>query len=420
MSLSNEDVKVLTSLSRRVLLGLYLIPSPQGVMIQNIDPSSPVSKTTLQIGDCLKSINGQTITDPTVLLFQQREIKEGEEVCLKVDQKGQEIEVSFIPGLVPFEKPAKENINEYNDFSIEGICFRSIFTYSKDLKKEKQNLPAILLLPGLGGVPCDQPGVVNLLWDISQRLAQKGALVMRFDQRGSGDSQGDLYGNIDFFTEIADAQKALEILSSHPLSNQKDLRLVGISLGGIVAPLIAKGDPRVRHITLWGGTARPWVNYALENVLIQAKLRKAPKEQLMKIHNLSCLLWGLLSATDMEGEDLLKGFPILRELGLNEKYYNVKILAFWRQLARLNIAEVYEQGVFRLLALRGEFDALSSSGDLQSILKAAEEAGLKAEGKKIFGVDHFCNKGNSMKDCFMRVLQGRIIYEPQHLLTLLS
>ena len=42
-----------TSLRRRILLGLYLIPTPEGMVIQNIDPATPAAQTDLKPGDLL-------------------------------------------------------------------------------------------------------------------------------------------------------------------------------------------------------------------------------------------------------------------------------------------------------------------------------------------------------------------------------
>jgi hypothetical protein len=145
-------------------------------------------------------------------------------------------------------------------------------------------------------------------------------------------------------------------------------------------------------------------------------MRRTPKEQIIPLHNLCCLLWGLLAATDMSGDALLQSFPALKDFGLTAKYFNAKVIPFWRQLARTNIEAAYEKCVFRILALRGEHDVLSQPQDIHSILKAAKDAGLRAKGLTIPGLDHFGNAGNSMMDCYTRLLQGRIVYQPDRLL----
>ena len=50
MSDNNSFIKS-SSLRRRILLGLYLTPKPEGMVIQNIDPAAPAAKTDLQPGD---------------------------------------------------------------------------------------------------------------------------------------------------------------------------------------------------------------------------------------------------------------------------------------------------------------------------------------------------------------------------------
>lgn len=421
--MSSENNLSINSLAlrRRTLLGLYLMPTREGIVIQNVDPTAPVAETDLRPGDRLKSVDGNKIGDTVTLLDWQRNLQQGQEVRLMVDRQEQEVCVSFYPGPVPLEEAEGTNRNEYTDFTIDGVRLRSLFTYSSTADAGKdQSLPGVLILPGLGGIPCDHPGPGGMIRDIAQRLAQQGALVMRYDQRGAGDSEGSIYADIDFLTEVEDAKKALEVLSKHPRCNSKNLHLVGLSLGGLIIPLAAGGNPQVKRVCMWGSLARPWVNYALENSFVQAKLRRFPKDQVVNIQNLCSLLLGLVAVTEMSGEDLLKNFPAFKELGLTEKYLNTKVLSFWRQLSRTNIKKAYEKCAFRLLALRGEYDALSHEQDLQSIVNAAQEAGLKAARKTISGLDHFCNAGSSMPDCFNRLLQGRLSYQPEPLLDLIT
>jgi len=417
---NNLSIKSL-SLRRRILLGLYLMPTPEGMVIQNLDPKAPVAETDLRPGDRLKSADGKKIGDAVTLLSWQRNLQQGQEVRLQVNRQEQEVSVAFYPEPVPLEEAEKANRNEYTDFTINDVRLRSLFTYSSTADDQKdQLLPGVLILPGLGGMPCDHQGPGGLTRDIAQRLAQQGALVMRYDQRGAGDSEGNIYADIDFLTEVEDAKEALEVLFKHPRCNSKNLHLFGLSMGGAIIPLVAGGNPRVKRVCMWGSLARPWVNYALENSFVQAKLRRFPKDQVVNVQNLCSLLWGLVAVTEMNGEDLLKNFPFFKELGLTEKYLNTKTLAFWRQLARTDIKKAYEKCAFRLLALRGEYDALSHEQDLQSIVDASQEAGLKAAVKTISGLDHFCNAGSSMSDCFDRLLQGRLSYHPEPLLNLVT
>ncbi|MGA1876363.1 MAG: serine aminopeptidase domain-containing protein [bacterium] len=417
MSASGDSPMKPVSLPRRLFLGLYVAPTPEGLIIQGLDPDAPIASTVLQPMDRLMAVNGKRITEAVDLFIWQKDLKPGEEVHLQVERQGRQISVSFFPSSAALEEPEEGNVNEYGEFSNHKIRLRSLFTYpsGKDGRKN-QSLPGILILPGLGGVPCDQPNLVHLVRDLAQTLAREGALVMRYDQRGVGDSEGEMYAEVDFLTEVADAGMALEALAHHPRCHPRDLRLIGLGLGGVMIPLVAAGKPRVKRVCLWGSLARSWISYALDNFLVQARMRRTPKEQIIPLQNLCCLLWGLLAATDMTGEDLLQSFPALKDFGLTGKYFNAKIISFWRQLARTNIEAAYEKCAFRILALRGEHDALSNQQDIHSILKAAKEAGLRVKGLTIPGIDHFGSAGNSMMDCYTRLLQGRIVYQPDRLL----
>ena len=55
MSEQNKSAVNSLSLRRRILLGLYLMPTQEGMVIQNVDSSAPVAETGLRPGDRLGS-----------------------------------------------------------------------------------------------------------------------------------------------------------------------------------------------------------------------------------------------------------------------------------------------------------------------------------------------------------------------------
>ena len=88
----------------------------------------------------------------------------------------------------------------------------------------------------------------------ARRLAERGFVSLRFDFRGSGESEGEF---VDMTTsaEISDARQALDVLAQRPEVDPARLGVVGISLGGLVAASTAAREPRIKSAILWAAVA---------------------------------------------------------------------------------------------------------------------------------------------------------------------
>jgi alpha-beta hydrolase superfamily lysophospholipase len=101
--------------------------------------------------------------------------------------------------------------------------------------------PAVALVTGSGPQDRDQTlfGHKTFLV-LSDHLTRAGIAVLRYDDRGVGESGGDFAAatSIDF---ADDAAAAVEFLKRHPRVNAGAVGLIGHSEGGLIAPLVATG-----------------------------------------------------------------------------------------------------------------------------------------------------------------------------------
>ncbi len=119
----------------------------------------------------------------------------------------------------------------------------SLFTQSFGNKRN----PAVVLIAGAT--------VSMLFWDseFCQKLADKGVFVIRYDFRDTGQStsvpEGEAsYDIVDFAEDLVAIIDAYEIPAAH---------LVGISLGGMIAQIVAIKHPeRVKSLCLF--STMPW------------------------------------------------------------------------------------------------------------------------------------------------------------------
>ena len=113
--------------------------------------------------------------------------------------------------------------------------------------------PAVLFFHGFTG---DRIENHFIFVKMARLLADAGFVAMRFDFRGSGESQG-AFVEMTLPGEIDDARVALAWLRARPEVAAEDVSILGLSMGGAVAAVIAGEDPDVRSLVLWSALAAP-------------------------------------------------------------------------------------------------------------------------------------------------------------------
>jgi dipeptidyl aminopeptidase/acylaminoacyl peptidase len=103
--------------------------------------------------------------------------------------------------------------------------------------------PAVVIVPGSGRVTRDA------LLPYADSFARRGVAVLIHDKRGTGASTGD-YARAGIEELAADARAGVEWLAHHPSINAAQIGLVGTSLGGWVAPLVATRSSHVKFIII--------------------------------------------------------------------------------------------------------------------------------------------------------------------------
>ncbi len=91
---------------------------------------------------------------------------------------------------------------------------------------------------------------------LSDHLTRQGIAVLRYDDRGVGESGGEFKGATtrDF---ADDAHAAVDYLHSRPDMSNKKIGLIGHSEGGMIAPMVASESERVGFIVLLAGPGIP-------------------------------------------------------------------------------------------------------------------------------------------------------------------
>jgi len=113
--------------------------------------------------------------------------------------------------------------------------------------------PIVIICHGFIG---SRVGVNRLFVKAARKLASVGFMVLRFDYGGCGESTGD-YGAGGMNALIEETRSAIDYALSLDCVDPSRVVLLGHSLGGAAALLVAARDHRVKKLVMWSAVAHP-------------------------------------------------------------------------------------------------------------------------------------------------------------------
>lgn len=112
--------------------------------------------------------------------------------------------------------------------------------------------PGVVMLHGFTGNRIEQH---QMFVKTARKLAQAGFYVLRFDFRGSGESQGQFI-RMTVSGEISDALAAIRWFKENTGVDPNQIAVLGLSMGGCVAAYTAVQSD-VKALVFWSGVAKP-------------------------------------------------------------------------------------------------------------------------------------------------------------------
>ena len=125
-------------------------------------------------------------------------------------------------------------------------------------KTASARVPAVVTITGSGQQDRDEyipiAGGYRPFREIADTLGRRGIAVLRLDDRGIGSSTGNpvTSTSLDFASDI---RAAVAYLRSRRDIDPARIGLIGHSEGGLIAPLVAASDPKLKGIVLMAGPA---------------------------------------------------------------------------------------------------------------------------------------------------------------------
>lgn len=121
------------------------------------------------------------------------------------------------------------------------------------LPQKEGKFPAVVLISGSGAQDRDEKLMGHKpFWIIADYLTRQGIAVLRFDDRGFGQSGGKFQNatSQDFATDV---QAAVDYLRTRKEIQSTQIGLIGHSEGGMIAPMVAANNPHIAFIVSLAG-----------------------------------------------------------------------------------------------------------------------------------------------------------------------
>jgi len=244
-------------------------------------------------------------------------------------------------------------------------------------------LPAVILISGSGPQDRDEyfmshrPFLV-----IADHLTRQGIAVLRYDDRGFGESTGN-HGSATSLDFATDAAAAVAYLKTRDEIDNEHIGLAGHSEGGLIAPIVAADDADVAFIILLAGPGVSGVEIQKQQIESFAPMMGLTPEQIEEEKRNIEQIAAIVRETDLGGElnQKIAEFFLSKMpegdtfMGMNkEEFINQKLMElnrpWYKYFIDHNPAEFLKEVNVPILAINGSRDVQVSPQNLEYIREA--------------------------------------------------
>lgn len=347
-------------LTRKASMGIALEPAEGGTRIRSVTADLTAARAGLQAGDVLTALNGAPTPTPAATVALVNEIRAGGRVSFSYTRGGQSATASATAQPRPLETYQGATAR-YGAVPFRGGLLRDILVTPANAAA---NGPVVFFVQGYFCATVEASTPNHPYASLVQGLASRGIATYRIEKPGMGDSQGTpACLETDFDTELAAFRAGLDaLIRTHRIAPQR-IVVMGHSMGGIQAPLLAAETEDLRGVAVMGTAVRSWHDYMIELIRLQSffstgadpaegeALSEAMRPLFDRIFNEDTPL-PTIAADNTEHAALLR--DTLNWDGANQILF--RDVSYWRQIANQRLAAAWRDGDAPVLAMYGEAD----------------------------------------------------------------
>jgi pimeloyl-ACP methyl ester carboxylesterase len=352
------------ALRRRPSLGLVVEPRQEGAGLRVVgaDEDAAAGRAGVRPGDSVLALDGRPIHDAAELVERTRAIDAGRPVAFRVRRGEETLELSAVAEPLRLERVDGAEV-VLGDVAVHGKRLRTITT----VPSAREARGVIVYLQGIAGGSIEhpfEPG--HPLSRMVQGWTHGGFATVRVDRSGVGDSDGPHFRDTDFAAEVAMYDAVLASIDS------PQVFLFGHSLGGMVAPLVARTRD-VTGVIVFGTSCKGWHECMVDTRRRQRRLagRYADDEmdRWTELHALVC--------AGSTPEEVFARRPDLRPLESSDcrgAHLFGRHATFFHQLAQADVAGAWRSLGADVLVLHGEHDWICSREEAEAIAREVNAA----------------------------------------------
>lgn len=267
----------------------------------------------------------------------------------------------------------------------EGIQLAGTFTYPK----EGGPFPAVILVTGSGAHSRDMEIFAHRPFKVlADHLSRNGIAVLRYDDRGAGSSEGNpnLGNSLDF---SRDTEAALDFLLAQNVVDHEAIGIIGISEGGMIAPMVAHRRDEVSFLVLMAAPGIPGDQLLMSQSEALMTAQGFPQEKIDAALAVNRAAYDLV-LSPLEGEKLASELSgVMKQLGLSDAEIQGQVamitLPWMRYYIAYDPSEVLAQTRIPVLVLQGDRDTqVIAHENVPAIEKALHTAGNTRYTVKVY------------------------------------
>jgi pimeloyl-ACP methyl ester carboxylesterase len=380
------------------------ISEPGGVLVLGLVEGGSGKEAGLEPNDVITQIGDHHILDVRDFVATVGKLHAGDSATIRFFRSGATQTKRTLLKPRPFETSA-DGDTLYKSVSVDGSLRRVIVTKPKGEGRH----PAILYVNGIGCFSQESLDLSSMDTKLLYGLTRAGFATMRVEKSGMGDSQGPpcMSPTVDLQAEIRGYVAGLKALKEYSFVDANQVFVVGLSIGGVEAPLVAQQVP-VRGLVVVNTVAKPFLEYLMDTRRRQHLLRRTPYDEMERRLRLNEQCNHRLVIERETPDQLLKEIPDCGDYITYPAPYT-----YMQQWAAFNPAAEWKKVDAPVLVVYGTSDYISTIVDdpyLVDIINSFHPG--RATIKAIPNMDHYLTHAVSMEESMTRTAGARVEFEP--------